>query len=392
MAYQRSHVVSVLLATLLASAASLPGRAQEVLERSALHDFRLVTVAEGLQVPWAMAFLPGGDMLVTERAGRLRIVRNGQLVTEPVAGLPPVRAGGQGGLLDVVAHPRFAENRLVYLSYSKASSDGARNTTAVIRGRFEQDRLNAVEQVIEAQAWSDGEGHFGSRLAFDRQGYLFVTVGDRQVYPKGDLTTHPAQDLSTHHGKVLRLHDDGRVPADNPFVGRAGALPEIWSYGHRNEQGLVVDAETNAVWLTEHGPQGGDELNLVEAGRNYGWPVVGFGVMYRTGAAIHAGTLREGMEPPVHVWVPSIAPSGLIRYTGDKFPGWRGSFLAGALGGEQLVRLTLDGRRVINVEQIVQRRGRIRDVRQGPDGFIYVAFENRDGPTTRIVRLEPVAR
>ena len=248
-------------------------------------------------------------------------------------GVPPVRAGGQGGLLDVVPHPRFAENRLIYLSYSKASPDGARNTTAVIRGRFEQDRLNAVEQVVEAQAWSDGEGHFGSRLAFDRQGYLFVTIGDRQVYPKGDLTTHPAQDLSTHHGKVLRLHDDGRVPADNPFVGRAGALPEIWSYGHRNEQGLVVDADTNEVWLTEHGPQGGDELNLVEAGRNYGWPVVGFGVMYRTGAAIHAATLRDGMEPPVHVWVPSIAPSGLVRYTGDKFPGWRGSFLAGALGG-----------------------------------------------------------
>ena len=256
MTHQRSFAYKAVLATLLTSVMPLAGHAQEAPERSALHDFRLVTVADGLQVPWAMAFLPGGDMLVTERAGRLRIVRNGQLVTEPVPGLPPVRAGGQGGLMDVVPHPRFAENRLIYLTYSKASADGARNTTAVIRARFEQDRLSAVEQVIEANAWSDGEGHFGSRLAFDRQGYLFVTIGDRQVYPNGDLTTHPAQDLSTHHGKVLRLHDDGKVPADNPFVGRAGALPEIWSYGHRNEQGLVVDADTNEVWLTEHGPQG----------------------------------------------------------------------------------------------------------------------------------------
>ncbi len=360
-------------------------------ERSALHDFRVVTVAEGLLVPWAMAFLPDGDMLVTERGGRLRLVHDGRLLPEPVAGVPPVRAGGQGGLMDVVVHPGFATNRLVYLTYSKATPDGTRNTTAVVRGRYEDARLSDVEELLEAKAWSEGQGHFGSRLAFDGKGHLFVTIGDRQVYPDGDLTKHPAQDLSTHHGTVLRLHDDGGVPRDNPFAGRADALPEIWSYGHRNAQGLVYDDATGNLWLTEHGPQGGDELNRVEPGKNYGWPAVGFGVMYRTGAAIHPGTIREGMEAPAHVWVPSIAPSGLVLYTGTSFPEWRGSLLVGGLG-QQLVRLGLDGTRVTVSEQLLQRRGRIRDVRQGPDGHVYVAFENRDGATTSIVRLEPVAR
>lgn len=389
-------IVRRLLATSLACAVvgtvpQAPLQGQEPVHRSAAHDFRVVTVADGLVVPWGMAFLPGGDILVTERPGRLRTVRAGALLPTPVEGVPAVRAGGQGGLLDVALHPRFADNRLVYLSYSKPNAAGTQSTTAVVRGRFADNRLSDVQTIVEAKAWSEGEGHYGSRLAFDRDGFLFVTVGDRQVFPK-DLEGHPAQDLSTHHGKVLRLHDDGRVPADNPFVGRADALPEIWSYGHRNQQGLVIDPGTNEVWATEHGPQGGDELNPIERGKNYGWPVVGFGVMYRTGAAIHAGTLRDGMEPPVHVWVPSIAASGLMRYDGDRFPNWRGDLFAGGLGGEQLVRLTLDGRRVTNVEQLVQRRGRIRDVRQGPDGFIYVAFENRSGTPTSIVRLEPLAR
>ncbi len=384
-----SLAAGLLAAPVLLALAGL-AHGQEPHERSAQHDFRIVTVADGLIVPWGIAFLPGGDMLVTERPGRLRIVRAGRLLPEAVPGVPAVRVGGQGGLLDVAAHPRFAENRLIYLTFSKPSADGTTNTTAVVRGRFENDRLVNVETILEARAWSEGEGHFGSRLAFDGAGYLYVTIGDRQVYPK-DLEGHPAQDLSTHHGKVLRLHDDGRVPADNPFVGRQGALPEIWSYGHRNQQGLAIDGD-GTVWATEHGPQGGDELNLIERGKNYGWPVVGFGVMYRTGAAIHPGTMREGMEPPVHVWIPSIAASGLMRYRGDAFPLWRGSLFAGGLGGEQLVRLTLDGRRVVNVEQLLQRRGRIRDVREGPDGLVYVAFENRAGTPTSIVRLEPVAR
>jgi aldose sugar dehydrogenase len=360
--------------------------------RSAYHDYRVVTVVDGLEHPWSIAFLPGGDMLVTERPGRLRIVRDGRLLTDPVPGLPEIRVGGQGGLLDVVPHPDFASNRLLYLSYSKPNADGSEGTTAVIRGRFENDRLTNVEEIFEAQAWLSGRGHHGSRLAFDQDGYLFITVGDRQSPPRGDLEAHPAQDLRDHMGTTLRLHDDGRVPSDNPFVDRTDALPEIWSYGHRNAQGMAVHPETNQVWQNEHGPQGGDELNLIRPGVNYGWPVIGHGVQYRSGEAIHEATHRDGMEQPVHFWVPSIATSGLLIYTGDAFPAWRGNLFVGGLAGEQLARLTLDGERVMNEETLVQRMGRIRDVRQGPDGFIYLAIDHRGGDRTPIVRLEPVAR
>jgi len=383
--------VRTALAVTLAGALLSPNvlDAQDSPLPSAHHAYRVVTVVEGLVNPWAMAFLPSGDMLVTERAGRLRIVRNGRLLPDPVAGLPAIRGGNQGGLLDVVLHPDFAANKLVYISYSKPSDDTTRGTTAVIRGRFENDRLTNVEEILVAEVWSEGRGHYGSRLAFDRDRYLFVSIGDRQVPPMGDLDAHPSQSLATHHGKVLRLHDDGRVPTDNPFVGRDGALPQIWSYGHRNQQGLIVHPETNEVWATEHGPQGGDELNRIQAGRNYGWPVIGYGVNYRSGTNIHSGTIREGMEQPAKIWVPSIATSGLLLYTGDKFPGWRGSLFSGGMVGEVLSRLTLDGQRVTGEEQLVQRRGRIRDVRQGPDGFIYLALDDRGGAPSAIVRLEP---
>jgi glucose/arabinose dehydrogenase len=369
---------------------AIPAVAQTPIQRSAYHDYRVVTVADSLENPWSMAFLPNGDMLVTERPGRLRIVRNGKLLPEPVAGVPAVRGGGQGGLLDVVLHPSFATNRLVYLSYAKASADTMEGTTAVVRARFENDRLTNVQEIFEAKVWSRGRGHHGSRLAFDRNGFLFVTLGDRQAPSSGNLEAHPAQDLSNHFGTIVRLHDDGRVPTDNPFVNREGALPEIWSYGHRNVQGFAIHPESGDVWATEHGPQGGDELNLIQPGKNYGWPVVGYGVNYRSGAAIHSGTMKEGMEPPVHVWVPSIATSGLLLYTGDKFPGWRGNLFVGGMAGEVLARLTLDGKRVMNEEKLVQRMGRIRDVRQSPDGYIYLAIDNRQGGKTPIVRLEPV--
>lgn len=362
--------------------------AQSPVLRSAYHDYRVVTVADGLVHPWSIAFLPGGDMLVTERPGRLRIVRNGTLLSDSVPGVPPVLAEGQGGLLEVVPHPDFASNRLLYLSFSKPIGEGSEATTAVVRGRFENDQLTNVEEVFEAV--SRGRGHYGSRLAFDRDGFLFITVGDRQVPSTGTLEEHPAQDLANHHGKIIRLHDDGRVPADNPFVNRAAARPEIWSYGHRNAQGLAIHPETGEIWITEHGPQGGDELNLIRPGANYGWPVIGYGVNYRTGAAIHAGTHREGMEQPVHLWVPSIATSGLLIYTGDRFPEWRGNMFAGGMVGEQLARLTLDGQRVRSEETLIQGMGRIRDVRQGPDGYIYLAIDDRDGKPTAIVRLEPV--
>jgi aldose sugar dehydrogenase len=388
----RTSITTTALTLAAGLALSATATAQDNTLRSALHDYRIVTVAEGLINPWSMTWLPNGDMLVTERPGRLRIVRGGRLLPEPVAGLPAIRAGGQGGLLDVVPHPNFSANRLLYISYAKPNADESQGTTAVIRGRWENDRLVNVEEIFEAKAWTGGRGHHGSRLAFDRNGYLFITVGDRQAPPSGNLEAHPAQDLTNHYGVVIRLHDDGRVPSDNPFVGRTDALPEIWSYGHRNQQGLVVHPETNDVWATEHGPQGGDELNLIQAGKNYGWPVVGYGVNYRSGTAIHSGTTREGMENPVHVWVPSIATSGLLLYTGSAFPGWRGSLFVGGMAGEQLARLTLDGQRVVNEETLAQRIGRIRDVRQGPDGFIYLAIDDRGGAPSALVRLEPVRR
>ncbi len=361
-----------------------------VVHQSEHHAYRVVPVVEGLQHPWGIAFLPGGDMLVTERPARLRIVRDGRLLSDPVPGLPEVRVGGQGGLLDVVPHPDFADNRLLYLSYSKPNADGSEGTTAVIRGRFENDRLNDVEEVFEAQAWTRGGGHHGSRIVFDGNGYMFVTIGDRQAPPRGDLAAHPAQDLSNHYGTTVRLYEDGRVPADNPFVGVDGALPEIWSYGHRNAQGMALDPETGILWQNEHGPQGGDEINLIEPGKNYGWPVIGYGVNYGTGTPIHEAVRAEGMEQPVHLWVPSIGVSGMMVYTGDAFPAWRGNVFSGGLAGEVLSRVTLDGTRAVAEEFLVRNMGRVRDVRQGPDGLIYLAIDHRGGDRTPIVRLEPV--
>lgn len=384
-------VTSALAASVaaLALAAIAPAAAQEAeILRSAQHDYRLVPVAEGLEHPWSIAFLPNGDMLVTEQAGRLRIVRDGELLPDPVAGVPEVIYRGQAGLLDVEPHPDFATNRLLYLSFSKPKPDSEWGTTAVARGRLENGRLEDVEEIFEAV--SEGRGHYGCRLAFDGEGHLFLTIGDRQAPPSGDLEAHPAQDLSNHHGTINRIHDDGRVPDDNPFVGREDARPEIWSYGHRNAQGLAIDPETGDVWADEHGPQGGDELNLILPGRNYGWPVVGYGVNYRTGLAIHAGTQREGMEQPVHVWVPSIATSGLMIYDGDRFPRWRGSLFVGGMAGHRLARLEMDGRDVVLEETLVPGVGRIRDVVQGPDGYIYLAIDGEEREDlTSILRMEP---
>lgn len=379
------RALSLSLALVLGVSAA-PLAAQDT-HQSTAHDFRVVTVVDGLDTPWSMAFLPGGDMLVTERPGRLRIVRDGRLLPSPVGGVPEVYARGQGGLLEVAVHPDFASNRLVYLTYSKPLADGS--TTAVIRGRFENDRLTNVEEIFEAS--SSGNGHYGSRLAFDGDGYLYITVGDRQAPSTGNLEAHPAQDLSNHHGVTIRLHDDGRVPADNPFVSQPGALPEIYSYGHRNAQGLAIHPETGEVWLNEHGPQGGDEVNVVRAGANYGWPVVGYGVNYGSGSAIHEGTHRPGMEQPIHVWVPSIGVSGLAFYTGSQFPGWQGDAFVGGLSGGYLARLDVEDGEIVREEVLLPGIGRVRDVRQGPDGYLYLAVEARDGVRTPILRLEPAA-
>ena len=384
------RAISVSLAVVVFAASMSAGMFAQTPSRSALHDYRVVTVVDALIQPWSIAFLPGGDALITERPGRLRILRQGKLLPQPVDGVPAVFHSGQGGLLEVMPHPNFATNRLLYLSYSKPGAADNESRTALIRGRFENDRLTQVEEIFDAV--SKGRGHYSGKIAFDRNGYLFLTLGDRQVPPEGNLETHPAQDLSNHHGKIVRLHDDGRVPADNPFTNRAGARPEIWSWGHRNLQGLAIHPETGDVWINEHGPQGGDELNLIQPGRNYGWPVIGFGVNYTTGLAIHSGTHRQGMEQPVKVWVPSIGISGMMIYTGDRFPQWRGNLFVGGMVGQRLSRLTLDGQRVISEEILVQQRGRIRDVRQGPDGYIYLVTDDRDGKPTPILRMEPVNR
>ena len=380
-------LVSVVAVILAVAGARVTG---DTLFRSALHDYRVVTVVDGLVQPWSIAFLPDGDALITERPGRLRVMRQGKLLPEAVEGVPKVFHSSQGGLLEVMPHPNFTANRLIYLSFSKPGATDAQATTTLVRGRYEGTRLTNVEQLFEAV--TQGRNHFGGKIAFDRNGYLFLTLGDRQVPPEGNLETHPAQDLSNHHGKIVRLQDDGRVPPDNPFVNRAGARPEIWSYGHRNVQGLAIHPETGDIWTNEHGPQGGDELNRIQPSKNFGWPVIGFGVNYQTGLAIHTGTQREGMEQPAQVWVPSIGISGLMIYTGNRFPQWRGNLFVGGMARQRFARLTLDGQRVISEETLVPQMGRIRDIRQGPDGDIYLVTDNRDGKPTPILRMEPVDR
>jgi len=377
-----------LAGTGLLVAAATAVNAQPEMYYAAHHNYRVVPVAEGLVQPWSMTWLPNGDMLVTEKPGRLRIVRDGQLLPEAVPGLPDVLYDGQGGLFDVLPHPNFEQNRWVYLSFAKELNNDS--TTAIVRGRFENDRLTNVVEIFEAQS-SGRPGHYGGKLVFDEEGYLFLTIGDRQAPPRGDLPNHPAQVPSNHNGVVVRLNDDGSVPDDNPFVGDSDVLPEVWSYGHRSPQGLAIHPITGDLWESEHGPQGGDEINLIEPGKNYGWPVIGYGVNYVSGSPIHSSQNQDGMEQPVHFWVPSIATSGLMIYNGDKFPEWYGSIMSGGLAGEQLARLHMDAsyREVIVEETLAYGMGRIRDVRQGPDGYIYLAISDRGGEPTSVVRLEP---
>jgi glucose/arabinose dehydrogenase len=340
---------------------------------------RVVPFVVGLTNPWSLAFLPNGDILVSEKPGRLRLVRGGVLDPQPISGVPQVFAEGQGGLLEVALHPRFAENRLIYLTYSKGTAD--RNTTALARGRLEGSALAGVQDVFVADAWRNAALHFGSRIAFARDGTLFMTVGERNDRTRAQDTTH-------HAGKVLRLRDDGTVPPDNPFVGRAGFRAEIYSYGHRNPQGLAVHPGTGQVWATEHGPQGGDELNQIQPGKNYGWPVVTYGREY-TGEVISSQPWREGMEQPVVFWVPSIALSGMTFYTGDRFPRWKDNLFVGGLSGLQIQRVVFTERGPIGRETLLESlKLRIRDVRQGPDGYIYLLVDDKQGA---ILRIEPGA-
>ena len=342
-------------------------------------DLKPVTVARGLAQPWALAFLPDGRMLVTERPGRLRVVTPDGRLGEPLQGLPPVDAKGQCGLLDVVVDPKFAENRWVYWTYAEAGEGG--NGVAVARGRLQERQLTEVQVIFRQLPKVASQLHCGSRLAFARDGRLLVGLGDR--FGRKDDAQNPAN----HLGKIVRIEPDGRVPADNPFVGRAGAAPEVFSLGHRNIQGLTVHPATGELWQTEHGPQGGDELNLIEAGRNYGWPLVTYGRNYGIGTRIGEEGPKPGFEQPLQWWAPvSIAPSGMTFVTSDRYPGWKGSVLVGALRAQTLVRLTLDGRKVVAQEQLLASlQKRIRDVRQGPDGWIYLVTDGVEG---QIIRLE----
>ena len=379
------YLPAVFLGALYLGLAAIPGHAQDAARLpSSAGPLDVQTVASGLENPWGLAFLPDGRMLVTERAGRLRIVSRNGTVSSPVIGVPPVLASGQGGLLDVALAPDFDATRLVYLSYAEPR-EGA-SGTSVARGRLMEDagnaRLENVEVIFRQQPAVSGSGHYGSRLVFGRDGTLFVTLGERQTQRAR------AQDLSTHLGTVVRILPDGGVPDDNPFARMPGARPEIGSYGHRNPQGAALDPVTGRLWTVEHGPRGGDELNHPEAGKNYGWPVISYGREY-AGGSIGEGTARPGMEQPVKYWDPSVSPSGLAFYTGTLLPGWKGSLFTGALSGARLIRLRLNpaGERVVEEEPLLtELRERIRDVRQGPDGALWLLT---DSPNGRVLRVAP---
>ena len=344
------------------------------------YTLRLVTVADELEQPWSLAWLPDGRMLVTEKVGRLRIVMPDGAISPPVKGLPKVAHGGQGGLLDVIVDPDFVSNRTIYFSYSEPGEGGS--GTAVARAVLDDGRLFDLKVLFRQLPKSRGGRHFGSRLVIARDGALFVTVGER-----GERNR--AQDTTINRGQVIRIGTDGRIPEDNPFVGRKGYRPEIWSYGHRNPQGAALHPETGKLWIHEHGAAGGDEINIPLAGHNYGWPVIAYGRHY-TGGKIGEGTHKQGMEQPVYYWDPSIAPSGTTFYTGDRFPKWKGNLLVGALKFRLVARLELDGETVRDEERILEDLGeRIRDVRQGPDGYLYLLTDSSNG---RILRIEPVDR
>ena len=344
------------------------------------------TVVSGLDHPWGIAFLPDGSALVTERAGQLRHLSPAGELSLPIAGVPPVDARGQGGLLDVALDPDFAENRLVYLTYAEPGPNRT-NSTAAARGRLSADAaaLEDVTIIFSQQPKLAGNKHYGSRLVFDGNGHLFITLGERsEARFRGQ-----AQDLDSHLGKIVRVFPDGGVPADNPFIATDGALPEIWSYGHRNIQAAAMNPESSALWAIEHGPRGGDELNIPAPGANYGWPEVSFGVNY-SGTPVGTGlTDAPGYDDPIYQWTPVIAPSGMAFYTGDAFPAWRGDLFVGGLRSRALVRLALDGNEVVHEERILDDAGRrIRDVVEGPGGALYLLTDARNGEVLRITPAE----
>jgi aldose sugar dehydrogenase len=370
---------ALLYAVGLVALGSAPVAAQTA--RSSAGELAVETIARGLDHLWAIAFLPDGRLLVTERPGRMRIVARDGKLSPALAGVPKVFASGQGGLHDVVLDRGYPQNQTIYFCYAEPVTGGARTTLASAR-LADQDnpRLDNVKVIFQQDGPPSNSRHFGCRIVQADDGNLFLSLGDHGNFP------NEAQNLGNHIGKVIRIRPDGSVPPDNPFVGRQGAKPEIWSYGHRNSQGLARHPASGQIWEHEHGPRGGDEVNLIEKGKNYGWPVIGYGIDY-SGAKIHESTKKEGMEQPLWHWVPSIAPSGMAFYAGDLFPAWRGNLFVGALAAQLLVRLELDGQKVVREERLLRDQNeRIRDVRQGPDGALWLATDSSSG---RILRVAP---
>ncbi len=339
--------------------------------------FVLESITTELQRPWGMAFLPDGRALVTEKDGEIRIIKDGKLLNEKISGVPKVYTNGQAGLMDIQLHPEYAKNGWIYLTYSKPDDKNG-GGTVVARAKLQGNALTNLEELFKALPTSNSGVHFGSRIVFDGKGYIFFSSGERGKKEN-------AQDLTNHLGKILRLHEDGRVPKDNPFVNTAGAKPEIWSYGHRNPQGLFYDKTTGILWDDEHGPKGGDELNKVEKGKNYGWPVITWGINYDD-KPISDISEKEGMEQPIRYWVPSIAPCGMTMVTSDKYPNWKGNFLVGALSFQLVARVEVANGKFVAEERILEKIGRVRAVVESPDGYIYIATEN---PGT-ISKLVPV--
>jgi glucose/arabinose dehydrogenase len=384
--------VKFLLALLLiAAGAQAASQAPQgaVFETNA-HKIRVVPIAEGLANPWSVAFLSDGDMLVTERPGRLRLIRKGVLQSEPIGGVPEVRYRNHGGLMDIALHPNFAQNGLLYLTYSKPREKSA--TTALLRARFDGKQLVDAKDIFVAEAWTTSDVNFGSRIAFAPDGTIYMSIGERN-FPFPQNQGMSAQDVNTHMGKIVRLRDDGSVPPDNPFVGKSGHKPEIYSYGHRNPQGMTIHPATGAVWASEHGPLGGDEVNIILPGRNYGWPLVTYGRGY-DGKPITEFTQREGMEQPRFYWVPSLGITNLLFYTGDRFPMWKGELIVAGHGAMLIQRVRLEGRGTNERESIVTNvlRRRFRDLRQGPDGLLYVVASDKDEKqpnTGAVLRIEP---
>ncbi|MGF1926056.1 MAG: PQQ-dependent sugar dehydrogenase [Bacteroidia bacterium] len=371
-------------AALLISTVLFLGSKKITEEKTSAVALNVETVVTGLNMPWATAFLPNGDMLVTERPGKLRLVKDGKLDPVEISGLPAIFYRGQGGLLDVVLHPDYAKNGWIYLSYSSPKAEGEEGddngaNTALLRAKLKDHALTDVQVIFKAFPNVRSTPHFGGRIVFDKKGFVFLSLGERG---KQDAS----QELSKDQGKVVRLHEDGKIPSDNPFVNTPGAKPEIWSYGHRNPQGMVMNYSTGTLWEHEHGPQGGDELNIVQKGKNYGWPLITYGIGYDN-SIISKDTARVGMEQPMTYWKPSIAPCGMDFITSDKYKGWKGDLLVGSLKFNHLQRLVIKDNKVVSREIILEKLGRVRDVRQGPDGYIYVVLENSGS----IVRITPKA-